>query len=105
MIQPVGDRILVEPIITIENRIGTILLPESVRMADAPAEAIVIKVGTGKVNKKGVRTQFEVKEGDRVFFSRFNGTEVVSGSRKFKLLEPRKRLNQNHRHSQRKRRS
>ena len=88
MIQPVGDLILVEPIVSTSNRIGSILLPESVRVTDAPAEAIVIKVGTGKLNKKGIRTQFEVKEGDRVFFSRFNGTEVKCGNRNFKLLEP-----------------
>lgn len=86
--RPVGDRILVEPIESKKETIGSIYIPESVRTQDASAEGVVVKLGTGKVHENGKRTQFEVKEGDRVFFSRFNGTEVKVGNKMFKLLEP-----------------
>ncbi len=75
---------LVEPIQD-TAKVGSILLPESAR--ETPVEATVIRVGTGKANRKGIKTQFEVEVGDRIVMERFGGTDVVISGKKFKLLE------------------
>jgi chaperonin GroES len=45
-----------------------------------PAEGKVTAVGNGKVGEDGKRIPLEVKQGDRILFGKYSGTEVkVSG--------------------------
>ena len=39
-------------------------------------EGEVLAVGPGKVADKGVRTEMDVKVGDRVLYGKYSGTEV-----------------------------
>ncbi|AZN43394.1 MULTISPECIES: co-chaperone GroES [Paenibacillus] len=73
MIRPLGERVLIEPIAKEETTASGILLPETAK--EKPQEGKVIAVGSGAV-KDGVRIALEVKEGDRVLFSKYAGTEV-----------------------------
>lgn len=84
LIKPIGDKVLVEPLVEKESIVRGIVVPE--RAQDKPAEGIVVQLGTGATNRKGRRTEFEVRIGDRVFFSRFEGTEVKIGNRMYKML-------------------
>lgn len=81
---PIGDKVLVEPIIEKESTVGGIIVPQTAQ--DTPSEGIVVALGTGE-QVKGRRTEFEVKIGDRVFFSRFEGTQVKIGSKLYKMLK------------------
>ena len=52
-----------------------IFLPESAK--DTPKEGEIIALGSGILNKEtGEYMPFTVKEGDRVIFSSYSGTEV-----------------------------
>jgi len=73
MIRPLGERVLIEPIAKEETTASGIVLPDSAK--EKPQEGKVIAVGSGAV-KDGVRIALEVKEGDRVLFSKYAGTEV-----------------------------
>ncbi|REE68726.1 chaperonin GroES [Paenibacillus taihuensis] len=73
MIRPLGERVLIEPIAKEETTASGILLPETAK--EKPQEGKVIAVGSGAI-KDGVRIALEVKEGDRVLFSKYAGTEV-----------------------------
>ncbi|CAE6480277.1 co-chaperone GroES [Paenibacillus sp. GCM10023250] len=73
MIRPLGERVLIEPIAKEETTASGILLPDTAK--EKPQEGRVIAVGSGAV-KDGVRIALEVKEGDRVLFSKYAGTEV-----------------------------
>jgi chaperonin GroES len=73
MIRPLGERVLIEPIAKEETTASGILLPENAK--EKPQEGKVIAVGSGTV-KDGARIALEVKEGDRVLFSKYAGTEV-----------------------------
>ncbi|NBD24421.1 MULTISPECIES: co-chaperone GroES [Paenibacillus] len=73
MIRPLGERVLIEPIAKEETTASGILLPDTAK--EKPQEGKVIAVGSGAV-KDGVRIALEVKEGDRVLFSKYAGTEV-----------------------------
>ncbi|RAP73742.1 co-chaperone GroES [Paenibacillus montanisoli] len=73
MIRPLGERVLIEPIAKEETTASGILLPETAK--EKPQEGRVVAVGSGAI-KDGVRIALEVKEGDRVLFSKYAGTEV-----------------------------
>ncbi|BBH24540.1 10 kDa chaperonin [Paenibacillus baekrokdamisoli] len=73
MIRPLGERVLIEPIAKEETTASGILLPDNAK--EKPQEGKVIAVGSGTL-KDGVRIALEVKEGDRVLFSKYAGTEV-----------------------------
>ena len=83
-IQPIGDRILVQPMEENEQVKGWIIIPDSAK--EKPQNAKVIALGTGKTDKDGKKVPFEVKVGDIVLISKYGGTEVKLDGEKFTLL-------------------
>ena len=73
-IRPLNDRILVKRTEGETKTAGGIIIPDSAK--EKPAEGEVMAVGSGKLNDKGERVALEVKQGDRVLFSKYGGTEV-----------------------------
>jgi chaperonin GroES len=83
-VKPIGDRILVEPAEEKEVKKGGIIIPESAK--EKPQEAIVVALGTGKVDDNGKKVAFEVKKGDRVLVSKYGGTEIKIDGKEYKIL-------------------
>ena len=83
-IKPLGDRILAEPVEEKEVKKGGIIIPETAK--EKPQEAIVVALGTGKLDDDGKRIPFEVKKGDRVLVSKYGGTEIKLDGKEFKIL-------------------
>lgn len=73
MIKPLGDRVVIEAIAKEETTASGIVLPDTAK--EKPQEGKVVAVGSGHL-KDGQRVALEVKEGDRVLFSKYAGTEV-----------------------------
>ena len=73
-IRPLGDRVLVERVEAEDKTAGGILLPDSAK--EKPKEGKVISIGEGRQLDSGERSTFSVKQGDRVLFSSYAGTEV-----------------------------
>lgn len=84
MIKPLGERVLVQAIEKEETTAFGIVLPDSAK--DKPQEGKVIAVGSGAV-KDGVRIPLEVKEGDRVIFSKYAGTEVKFEGNEYLIMK------------------
>ncbi|MCI1859677.1 MAG: co-chaperone GroES [Sporolactobacillus sp.] len=74
MLKPLGDRIVIEPQKKEEKTAGGIVLPDSAK--EKPQEGRVAAVGPGKVSDKGERIALDVKEGEKVIYSKYAGTEV-----------------------------
>lgn len=74
-IEPLGDNIVVKRLEAEETTTGGIVLPSSAQ--DKPTQGKVLSVGDGKLLADGSRAAHQVKEGDRVFFLSYAGTEVV----------------------------
>jgi chaperonin GroES len=83
-IKPIGDRVLVEHIEEKEQVRGGIIIPDSAK--EKPQEAKVIALGTGKRDDDGKLIAFEVKVGDMVLISKYGGTEVKLGDKKYTLV-------------------
>ena len=84
MIQPLGDRVLVEPVEIGEQIKGGIVIPDAAK--EKPQEAKVIALGTGKVDDEGKRVPFDVAVGDIVLTSKYGGTEVRFDDKEYKTL-------------------
>ncbi len=85
MLQPLGDRVLVEPSEAEEKSPGGIILPESAQ--ERPAEGKVIAVGPGRLLDNGERQQISVSEGDTIIYKKFGGTEVSVDGKDYVLVE------------------
>ena len=72
-IRPLADKLVIEIIDVLEQTSGGIFIPDSAK--EKPQEAVVIAVGPGKC-ENGKKTEMHVKEGDKVIFSKYSGTEV-----------------------------
>jgi chaperonin GroES len=84
-LKPLGDRMVVEPIEQDETTAGGILLPETAK--EKPQEGKVIAVGPGRVDDSGNRVKMEVKEGDRVLYAKYAGTEIKLEDKKVLILK------------------
>lgn len=71
---PLHDRIVVRRVEEAETTRGGIIIPDSAK--DKPQEGEVVAVGKGKSNDEGKVFPLEVKEGDRILFGKYAGTEI-----------------------------
>jgi chaperonin GroES len=85
-IQPLGDRVIVEPVERDEMTASGIILPETAK--EKPQEGKVIAVGAGKKNDDGSRVVMDVAVGDRVIYAKYAGTEFkMNGDNKVLILK------------------
>ena len=73
-LKPLGDRIVVRPLEAQEKTKSGLVLPDSAR--EKPQEGKVLSVGTGKLLDDGVVKSLEIKNGDRVLYGKYSGTEI-----------------------------
>ena len=73
-LKPLGDRIVVRPLDAQEKTKSGLVLPDTAK--EKPQEAKVIAVGTGRLLDDGTVKPLEVKNGDRVLYGKYSGTEV-----------------------------
>ena len=73
-IRPLQDRVIVKRVKEEEKTKGGIIIPDSSK--EKPVEGEVIAVGNGKVQEDGKLRPLDVKDGDRILFGKYSGTEV-----------------------------
>jgi len=71
---PLHDRILVRRVEEQESVRGGIIIPDSAK--EKPQEGEVIAVGKGKISEEGKVRPLDVKDGDRILFGKYSGTEI-----------------------------
>ena len=83
-IRPLSDRLVVRRTQEEEKTKGGIIIPDTAK--EKPLEGIVVAVGAGKVLKNGKSMPLDVKEGDKVLFGKYSGTEVKVEGEELVLL-------------------
>lgn len=74
-IKPLHDRVIVRRIDDATNQTaGGLFIPDSAK--EKPQEGEVIAAGDGKYKENGERQALDVKEGDRVLFGKYSGSEI-----------------------------
>jgi chaperonin GroES len=72
--RPLHDRVVVRRIEAEQKTAGGIIIPETAQ--EKPQQGEIAAVGPGARNDKGELIALDVKEGDRVLFGKWSGTEV-----------------------------
>jgi chaperonin GroES len=73
-LRPLHDRIIVKRIEEEERTAGGIIIPDTAK--EKPQQGKVIAVGNGRLMEKGEIIPLTVKEGDRVLFAKYAGSDV-----------------------------
>jgi chaperonin GroES len=72
--RPLHDRVVVRRITAEEKTKGGIIIPDTAQ--EKPMEGEIVAVGPGSRNEQGTIVALDVKEGDRILFGKWSGTEV-----------------------------
>ena len=84
-IQPLGDRVLIDPLEAEEKSAGGIVIPDTAK--EKQQKGKVIAIGKGRINDEGKLTPLEVKVNDQVLFGRYSGTEVKIAGQEFLIVK------------------
>ena len=86
-IKPLGDRMVVRPVVAEQTLASGIVLPEIA--ADKPQHGEVLAVGTGRVLDNGTVLPMEIKVGDKVLYNKYGGTEFKYNEEELLILSDR----------------
>jgi chaperonin GroES len=73
-VRPLQDRVIVKRLEGEGTTAGGIIIPDTAK--EKPQEGQIVAAGNGRILENGQVTPLVVKEGDRVLFSKYAGTEV-----------------------------
>ena len=83
--KPLHDRVLVRRVESNEKTKGGLIIPDTAK--EKPAEGEVVAVGAGARNEDGDRIKLDVKEGDRILFGKWSGTEVTVDGKELLIMK------------------
>jgi len=84
-LRPLHDRVLIRRLEEQDSKRGSIIIPDSAK--EKPQEGKVIAVGTGRVTEDGKKLPLAVKEGDRILFGKYSGSEVTLGGQEYLIMK------------------
>ncbi len=83
-LRPLHDRILVQRLDEEEEVQGGIIIPDTAK--EKPQQAKVLAAGPGRVSDDGKVQAMDVKEGDKVIFGKYAGTEVKLDGEEYLII-------------------
>ena len=83
--RPLHDNVLVKRLEATEEQVGGIIIPDTAK--EKPQEGEVLPVGKGKTNDEGKLFPLAVKEGDRILFGKYSGTEIKIDGEDFLIMK------------------
>ncbi len=81
-LKPISDHIVIEPLKEEEKTKGGIFLPQT-SGKEKPEQGTVIAVGPGKKTSSGELISMEVKNGDKVIFTKYGPQEIKVGDKEY----------------------
>ena len=84
-IQPLADRVLVEPSAAETKTASGIIIPDTAQ--EKPQEGKVVAVGGGAKTEDGKLIPMDVKVGDKVLFGKWSGTEVKIDGKEYSIMK------------------
>lgn len=83
-LNPLDDRVIVEPESAEETTAGGIVLPDAAR--EKPQRGTVVAVGPGRLLESGDRCAVSVQKGDKVLYGKYGGTDIEIDGVEVKIL-------------------
>jgi chaperonin GroES len=72
-LKPLGDRVVIQPTPREEMTKSGIVLPDTAK--EKPQEGTIMAAGPGRLTDEGKREPMDVKQGDKVLYAKYAGTE------------------------------
>lgn len=82
--KPLNGRILVQRTEDVEATVGGIIIPDKAR--EKKMEGIVLAVGDNRISEMGIEIPSKVREGDRILFGKYSGTDVKIDRNEFMIM-------------------
>ena len=83
-LNPLADRVVIQPKEAEEKTSGGIILPDTVK--EKPVEGTIVAAGPGKVADNGELVKMAVKVGDKVLYGKYSGTEVTLSGEEYLIM-------------------
>ncbi|MBM3971777.1 MAG: co-chaperone GroES [Planctomycetes bacterium] len=83
-LNPLDDRIVIEPLGAEEMTAGGIVLPDAAK--EKPQRGKVIAIGPGRLLDSGERCPVALAIGDEVLFAKYGGTDIEIDKKEVKIL-------------------
>ena len=83
-LNPLDDRVVVEPLSAEETTAGGIVLPDAAK--EKPQRGKVIAIGPGRLLDSGERCPVALAIGDEVLFAKYGGTDIEIDKKEVKIL-------------------
>ena len=84
-LRPLHDRVLVKRLAEGDEKHGSIIIPDTAK--EKPQEGKVVAVGTGRVSDEGKNHPLVVKQGDRILFGKYSGSEIKLDGEEFLIMK------------------
>jgi len=84
-LRPLHDRVLVKRLEERDDKHGKIIIPDTAK--EKPQEGKVMAVGTGRVTEDGKKLPLAVREGDRILFGKYSGSEVKLDGQEYLIMK------------------
>jgi chaperonin GroES len=84
-LRPLHDRVLVRRVEEQDDKHGRIIIPDTAK--EKPQEGKVVAVGTGRVTEDGKKLPLALKEGDRILFGKYSGSEVKLDGQEYLIMK------------------
>ena len=83
-IQPLADRVVVQPMEDTEQMRGGLYIPDTAK--EKPMQGSIVAVGPGKLSDENERIAPDVAVGDTVLYGKYSGTEVSVDGEDYLIL-------------------
>ncbi|MCA0920067.1 co-chaperone GroES [Pseudooceanicola nanhaiensis] len=83
--KPLHDRVVVKRVESEAKTAGGLIIPDSAK--EKPAEGEIIAVGEGARKDSGELIAMSVKEGDKVLFGKWSGTEITLDGQELLIMK------------------
>lgn len=84
-IRPLQDRVILKRVEEEQKTKGGIYIPDAAK--EKPIEGIIVAVGKGKLTSDGKFIKTDVKEGDKVLFNKYAGTDIKIDGQDYLILK------------------
>lgn len=84
-VKPLHDRVLVERTESEEKTAGGIIVPDSAK--EKPQEGCIIAAGNGTKKEDGTVIPLDVKQGDKILFAKWSGTEIKLNGKELLIMK------------------
>ena len=83
--RPLHDRVLVRRVEEDTKTPGGIIIPDTAK--EKPQQGEIVAVGSGTRSENGDVTPLDVRDGDKVLFGKWSGTEVKLDGEDFLIMK------------------